>query len=272
MLLPYKADTILDHKPFANYLLIGATVFCHALFHFALQDIPEWTLLWGWSLPGLFAHMFVHADWWHVLGNMIFLFVFGNAVCSRIGNFKYLLIYLACGVVAGIGHILFSDLPAIGASGAVSAVVGMFLIMFPKSKISLIYYAMYRAGTFEIKSLWIISIWFVLDLLGSMMGMGGIAYHAHVAGYLAGFLAAIVLIKTGSIDWHEVEHPLVSPPSLRPDKKVEAANRIRRKPRSPRLWLRTRPPSLLNSPHPCSASPRMLPGRRVAVRSRMDSR
>jgi len=220
LLVPFKSDTAIIHQPVGNYLIIAATTFCYLLFGVVNNNAPEWMILYGWSLPGMIGHLFLHADWIHLIGNMLFLFVFGNAVCSRIGNGKYLVFYLLSGLLAGIGHVLFSDLPAIGASGAVSAVVGMYLCLFPHNKISLLYVIFYRGGVFQIRSFWLISVWFLFDLIGSLMGSSAIAYHAHVAGYLVGFLAAFILIKNEMVSWYDEERPLFVPASWKKPKEV----------------------------------------------------
>jgi membrane associated rhomboid family serine protease len=226
--VPYQTDVVPDSQPVANYVLIVITSFCFALFGLATNDVPEWMILYGWSFPGMVGHLFLHADWMHLIGNMLFLFVFGNAVCSRIGNGKYLFLYLSSGVLAGIGHLLFSESPAIGASGAVSAIVGMYFCLFPKSKVSMFYIVFFQGGVFQIRSIWLISFWFLVDLIGSMLGDSDIAYHAHVAGYLVGFFAAFILIKREMVTWYEGEHPLIVPASWkkREEKTIQAPVKV----------------------------------------------
>lgn len=97
----------------------------------SLVDKFEPFFLDGWELKGIFGHMWLHAGFFHIAGNLLFLWVFGNAVCSKVGNFTYLLFYLCVGVFAAAAHLVFSGGTAIGASGAINGIVGMFLIFFP---------------------------------------------------------------------------------------------------------------------------------------------
>ena len=103
-----------------------------------------------------FTYQFLHQDLWHLIGNMVFLFVFGNAVEDRLGRIGYLLFYLAGGVLAGIGHVLTSGAPVLGASGAVAAVTGIFLALFPLSVTTLGYWLVFIIGSFQVLSLWVI--------------------------------------------------------------------------------------------------------------------
>lgn len=158
----------------------------------------------GWTASGLLGHMFLHGSWWHLIGNMIFLWVFGNAICAKIGNVAYPLVFMALGLSAAVAHILFSGGPALGASGAINGIVGMFLVLYPLNNVSLMYwFGWLWYGSSSVSSYWIILLWCVFDVLGIALGAGGVAYYAHIGGFVAGFTLAFLLIvfkalKTGA--------------------------------------------------------------------------
>ena len=211
MFIPYKVDVEITRPPFANYaILLGMLIifaFFQTTFLLRLQDNPflaltsNWLpyLLDGWTLRGLLGHMWLHAGIWHVLGNMIFLGVFGNAVCSKVGNAAYPFVYVALGVAAGMTHLVFNDAAAIGASGAINGIVGMFLVFYPLNEVSCLLILFFRFITFSVSSMWIILLWLVFDILGAIWGGGGVAYAAHLGGFAAGVALGVVFLKTGLV-------------------------------------------------------------------------
>jgi membrane associated rhomboid family serine protease len=152
-------------------------------------------ILNGWGIKGLFGYIWLHSGYPHLLGNMLFLWIFGNAVCAKIGNFRYLPIYLGLGVIAAIAHIIFTGGNAIGASGAINGIVGMYLMFFPENEITC-YLVMWLflspyVKEFTMSSIWMILFWLAFDILGVMVGGGGVAYFAHLGGFAGGFVLAI---------------------------------------------------------------------------------
>jgi hypothetical protein len=139
--------------------------------------------------------MWLHAGIMHILGNLLFLWIFGNAVCAKIGNIKFFLIYIFLGVIAGIAHLIFSGQPVIGASGAINGVVGMFLVFFPQNEITCYWVFIPYVREFTMSSYWMILFWFAFDLLGALLGGGGVAYFAHVGGFIAGFAIAVAMLR-----------------------------------------------------------------------------
>lgn len=153
-------------------------------------------ILNGWTIKGLFGHIWLHANIIHLLGNTLFLWIFGNAVCAKIGNIRYLLIYLCLGVIAGISHLVFASGGALGASGAIYGIVGMYLVFFPENEITcylIIPFLMMKEIC--LSSIWIILFWVAFDVWEAMKGSGGVAYFAHLGGFAAGFVLAIVMLK-----------------------------------------------------------------------------
>ncbi len=142
------------------------------------------------ALLPLLTSMFLHAGIAHILGNMLFLWIFGDNVEDFYGHFTYLLFYLVCGVGAGLLHILFnwnSMLPSLGASGAISGVMGAYLILYPRSRILTLVFIF----LIPIPAVVILVLWFLLQFASgvSSLGMaasGGVAWWAHVGGFLLG--------------------------------------------------------------------------------------
>lgn len=192
-----------------NYLLLAVNIVVYVLGFHAATPVAN-ARIWPWMLhpdtPELyqfFSSMFLHANFMHIFGNMIFLWVFGNALNDKLGHVAYLSFYLAGGVLAGAGYLLLSaHAPVIGASGAISAVTGGFLVLLPKTRVTVITWLLYVLLPFDVSSLFFLGIQFVFNLwmslgqLGPMSG-GGVAYAAHSSGYVFGIGVAAALLGTG---------------------------------------------------------------------------
>ncbi|WP_027366216.1 rhomboid family intramembrane serine protease [Desulfotruncus alcoholivorax] len=150
-------------------------------------------------LVNLFTSIFIHGGWVHVIGNMLFLWVFGDNIEDRLGHFKYLLFYLAAGVAGGVAHILSnpaSTIPVVGASGAIAGVLGAYVVAFPRSRILALVPIFIIFTLVEIPALIFIALWFVIQIFNGVASLGGsvnpVAWWAHVGGFITGAL----LIKT----------------------------------------------------------------------------
>ncbi len=160
------------------------------------EKFPVYGLMlhkYGTGLWQFITYQFLHASPMHLIGNLIFLFVFGNAVEDRLGKFGYLLFYLTMGVFAGLGHWLTSDAAVLGASGSIAGVTGAFLALFPRTHITFVYFFFF-IGMFEVPAMLVVAFYFVKDLVFFGMDIGNVAYTAHLAGNLAGFLVAMALL------------------------------------------------------------------------------
>lgn len=163
----------------------------------------------GQDLFTLVTSMFVHGDWWHLIGNMLFLWVFADNIEAVVGSFKFLLFYLVGGFVAVFAHIWFntdSDLPMVGASGAISAVMGAYLVMFPTSRIKLLFIIFpFRITAWIFLGIWIIQQWtYGTSSQASGMG-GGVAWWAHIGGFAMGLLVGFIFRVTGHLSLVELE-------------------------------------------------------------------
>jgi hypothetical protein len=141
-----------------------------------------------------FTSIFLHAGWMHLLGNMLFLWVFGNALNDRLGHVAYLAFYLAGGVLAGVGYVLLSGMgPVLGASGAIAAVTGAYLVLFARVRI-LVLFVLYFITTFQVSSLLFVGFQVAYNLFMTATGDGsGVAYAAHSSGYVFGMAVAMAL-------------------------------------------------------------------------------
>jgi membrane associated rhomboid family serine protease len=149
----------------------------------------------------IFTAMFMHGSWMHIGGNMLYLWIFGDNVEDAFGHFKYLLFYLVAGIAATFAQYFVmpsSNVPNLGASGAIAGVLGAYILMFPNEKVNVLM----RGGVVAVPALIVLGLWFVLQLfsgVGSITGsdqtadVGGVAFMAHVGGFVAGFLMALVL-------------------------------------------------------------------------------
>jgi membrane associated rhomboid family serine protease len=154
------------------------------------------------ALSVLFS-MFLHGSWLHLLGNMLFLWVFGNNVEDRFGRLRFLLLYLVCGYVAAYGFALANptlDQPLVGASGAVAGVLGAYLVLFPRARVwSLVPVLLFVP--LRLPAWFVLGLWFVLQWLYSsgygVSGAGSVAYLAHVLGFVLGMFAAVPMLWRG---------------------------------------------------------------------------
>lgn len=201
MFIPIRSDRPLRTPPYVNYALIAINV---VIFGFTAQAFKtnEYNRAWEFMLWSqdtkiwqFITYQFLHASPMHLIGNMIFLFVFGNAVEDRLGKFGYLFFYLSVGVLAGIGHAVTSNAPVLGASGSVAGVSGAFLMLFPLTRITFFYW-FFIIGFFEISAKWVIAFYIIKDIFFMGMGVGNTAYTAHLAGYVGGFAVALVMLAS----------------------------------------------------------------------------
>jgi membrane associated rhomboid family serine protease len=153
------------------------------------------------EVTGLLGNMFLHGGFLHLLGNMLFLWIFGNAICATVGNISYGFLYLCLGVIAGIVHLVMDGHPAIGASGAINGIVGMAFVLFPRNKIHTWYFFaipfiwLFKAGKFETKAYWMVLYWLVFDIIGSMGSPDGVAHWGHIGGFAGGMIIALCALK-----------------------------------------------------------------------------
>ncbi len=195
--------------PVLNFALIGATCFTSGLIILRGAN-PLALALDGWRMPGLVGHIFTHADLIHLIGNMLFLWLFGNAICAKVGDFPYLVLYVLFGLGAASLHIHMDGALAVGASGAINGVVGMFLVLYPLNDINCVWALWLRVwGTVSLSSYWLILLWFVFDIWGAVTGGSTVAYWAHIGGFITGVAVAVALLKINVIEMTASERSLL---------------------------------------------------------------
>jgi rhomboid family protein len=151
----------------------------------------------------IFASMFLHGGWLHLIGNMLFLFVFGRSIEDRFGHLKFLLIYFLSGLAAAVAHILInagSTVPTIGASGAIAGVLGAYAVCFPRARITTLIPLFIIFWTVEIPALFLLGYWFLIQFVTGFQMLaietatgGGVAWWAHVGGFVMGIFLVIIL-------------------------------------------------------------------------------
>jgi membrane associated rhomboid family serine protease len=198
--IPYAVDVPMDRRPVLNWLLVGSIIAAFVCqFYVAHEETVNAYVLDGWTLNGLFGHMWLHGGFLHVAGNLLFLWVFGNAVCSKVNNLLYLPVYIFVGIMAALTHMIIDGDPAIGASGAINGIVGMYLVFFPTNDIDCAFggVIMMRpfGKTFSVSGYWIILMYLVFDIIGVILGGQGVGYWAHLGGFAAGVVLALLLLK-----------------------------------------------------------------------------
>lgn len=155
-----------------------------------------------WHLQQFLSYAFLHGGIWHVVGNMFFLYVFGNNVNDKLGHLGYLGLYLAGAVFSGIGHTVFhssSPISTLGASGAVAAVTGAYLALFPQTLLTVLYWLLFFIGTMEIPALYFIGFKLIFWDNMYLRRIPNVAYDAHLSGYAFGILAILVMLASGLI-------------------------------------------------------------------------
>lgn len=157
------------------------------------------------ELTSLLTSMFLHGGWMHLIGNMWFLWIYGDNVEDILGHTKYLIFYLACGVAAALAHVALngdSRMPTIGASGAIAGVMGAYMIKFPRARIITLIFLFVFVTTIEIPAYAILLYWFAIQIFSgvgsigySQISQGGVAWFAHVGGFVTG-IVLVMLMRT----------------------------------------------------------------------------
>lgn len=210
LLLPIGTDIRLRRTPYANYALIALNIAMFLLTYGPYRELigGEWIVRvirpWAEQLklfpnaPFIWQYVtyaFLHASWMHIIGNMFFLYLFGKNVNDKMGNIGYVCFYLAGSVFSGIGHVIWAQSPVLGASGAVAAVTGAYLVLFPRSIITVVYWFFFL-GTFEVQASLFIAIKMIIIDNILYATSANVAYDAHLSGYAYGFAVTMLLLST----------------------------------------------------------------------------
>lgn len=227
-MFPIRDHNPSEQTPYVTYGLIVLNIIIF-LGYFPLSDGQEnlsgffanWAMIPAQIANGndyytLITSMFLHAGWMHLGGNMLFLWIFGDNLEEELGHSGFAFFYLLCGVLAGVAHLIAdpgSNVPTVGASGAIAGVMGGYLLLFPKAKVDVVIIFIIFFKVFPVPAWLMLGVWFALQLVsgvGSGAEAGGVAYWAHAGGFIVGFLYVIPIWKRrgGAEYWQRTQgHP-----------------------------------------------------------------
>jgi membrane associated rhomboid family serine protease len=164
----------------------------------------------------LITSMFLHGSWMHVIGNMWYLWIFGDNVEDRVGHGRFIFFYLLCGIIAAFGQIAMdpeSTLPTIGASGAIAGVMGAYFVLYPRSRVLTLIPLFFWWEIIELPALFLLGFWFLMQLFSAgaiavttHTAGGGVAFMAHVAGFVAGIIAVFALRQREVQPWEDLPY------------------------------------------------------------------
>jgi membrane associated rhomboid family serine protease len=150
------------------------------------------------SWLSVLTHMFLHGSWMHIIGNMWFLWIFGNNVEDSMGHARFVVFYVLCGLTAAGLQVLSSPssgIPMVGASGAIGGVMGAYVLLYPRVNVHMLFWFGFYVTTIAIPAVWMLGYWFLLQLLGGLTSLGaqggGVAFWAHIGGFVAGALLVL---------------------------------------------------------------------------------
>ncbi|MFT6677028.1 MAG: membrane associated rhomboid family serine protease [Sulfitobacter sp.] len=237
-MFPIRDHNPSGRRPYVTYALMAVNVAVFLSYVSLMADpraitvfYNSWALIparigQGHGFEGLLTSMFLHGGWMHLLGNMLFLWIFGDNIEDEMGHLRYLLFYLACGVIAGLTQVALepgSQVPMVGASGAIAGVMGAYLLLFPKAKVDILIIFVVFFRIFPIPAWIMLALWFGAQFLGGLAAeanQGGVAYWAHTGGFIAGIAFALPLwLRRGALAfWARNEghppHPAAKYPAL----------------------------------------------------------
>lgn len=221
-MIPLRDNLPTRHAPLVTLLFIGINAYAFLkLFWLGSYAGQRYLLYYGLipcSLTGscqvtgraftpevtLLTSMFVHAGFFHFAGNMLYLWIFGNNIEDSMGRIRFILFYFLCGVIAAATHALAnagSTVPMIGASGAISGILGAYLMLFPRARVLTLVILGFYIRTIEVPAMVVLGFWFVLQFLNALISAGtgaGVAWYAHVGGFIAG-ITLIGVFKRGDV-------------------------------------------------------------------------
>jgi membrane associated rhomboid family serine protease len=186
------------------------------------NDLNRFLTIYGvvpayFSAPTLITSMFLHGSWMHIIGNMWYLWIFGDNVEDRLGHGRFIVFYLLCGIAAALGQVFMdptSTLPTIGASGAIAGVMGAYFVLYPHSRVLTLVPWIIIWEVIELPAWVLLGFWFLIQLFSagtiavtaSSHGSGGVAFAAHVAGFLVGVAGVFVFRRRDTNRWEGADY------------------------------------------------------------------
>jgi membrane associated rhomboid family serine protease len=163
--------------------------------------------LLGGGLVTVFSSMFLHGGWVHLIGNMLYLWIFGNNIEDRFGRLRFLLFYLVGGVAAAVSQVIVapgSDVPVVGASGAIAAVLGAYVVLYPRARVLSLVFLGFFYQLLQVPAVIVLGFWFVLQLIDGVASLGvpsangGVALFEHIGGFIAGVVVGLLVRGIGA--------------------------------------------------------------------------
>jgi membrane associated rhomboid family serine protease len=215
-MIPLKDDNPISGKPIVTYFIIGLCIFVF-LMQLSSQSYKSGQLFYSYGLipsvlmnnnqlpmnlyaiPSwitIFTSMFMHGGFIHLLGNMLYMWIFADNIEDNLGPTKFLVFYLLSGVGAAMTQVLmdtYSQVPMIGASGAIGGILGAYLVNYPNAKVLVLIPFGFFSQLIKIKALYVLGFWFILQFISSG---GGVAYAAHIGGFISGIILILFFNKT----------------------------------------------------------------------------
>ena len=221
-MIPLKDDNPTSSRPIVSYGIVG---FCILIFIAQLglsqDELRDFTYSYGLTpsvlmgidqLPNdldrispvgtIFTSMFMHGGWMHLIGNMLYLWIFADNIEDDLGTLNFVIFYFVCGVGAAMSQVLIdinSQIPMIGASGAIGGVLGAYLINYPNARVLVLIPFGFFSQLLKIKALYVLGFWFILQFINSFLSsssVGGVAYAAHIGGFISGIILILFFNKS----------------------------------------------------------------------------
>ena len=201
--------------PYITITIIGLNVLAW-LFELTLPEgvLPLFLHVYGvvpgeLHLPTLITSMFLHGGWMHIISNMWYLWIFGDNVEDRLGHGRFIVFYLLCGIAAALGQVAMdpsSTIPTVGASGAIAGVMGAYFVLYPRSRVLTLVPIIFYVQIVELPAIFLLGFWFLLQLfsvgaVSATSNSGGVAFAAHVAGFVVGVIGVFVFRKPQPAGW-----------------------------------------------------------------------
>lgn len=210
-MLPIRDHNPSRRTPFVTYTLIAVNILVFLSYSGLFQNPRALSQFYaayalipaefsnGIAMETIFTSMFLHGGWMHLLGNMLFLWIYGDNMEDEMGHAPFLGFYLCAGLAAGLAQVLsapYSPIPMVGASGAIAGVMGGYLLMFPKARVDILIILIVYFRILPVPAWMVLSLWFVWQFIGGIgadPNAGGVAYWAHAGGFAAGLMLTIPL-------------------------------------------------------------------------------
>ncbi len=207
-MIPFHDENPTKHFPLLTLLLIGGNIFVFfwefsypgqvaTLFtHYGLVPV-QFVLAPLQTSPNIFSAMFLHAGLMHLAGNMLFFWIFGNNIEDVLGKVRFIAFYLICGMIAAMSHVFMdtgSEVPMVGASGAISGILGAYLVLFPGAKVKTLVFLGILITIIRIRAAYLLIFWMGIQIYSNLASGhegGGVAWMAHIGGFIAGMILII---------------------------------------------------------------------------------